>query len=110
MIGRGRRGLAAAVVTLALVAGCSSDGSSRAHASRTAEGTAGGVEAARGFQPVRNDQPTPIPFRLEIPSIHLTSPLERLGRAADGTAQVPSRWRWPAGMRSARDQAIPGRR
>jgi sortase (surface protein transpeptidase) len=50
------------------------------------------MDAARGFQPVRNYQATPVPVRLEIPSIHVASPLQGLGRAADGTVEVPSRW------------------
>jgi sortase (surface protein transpeptidase) len=89
----GGRGLAAAVAALALalvLVGCSSG--ARHAQPATAGRPASGLDAARGFQPARTYQPTPLPVRLEIPSIHLISSLERLGRAADGTVQTPSRW------------------
>jgi hypothetical protein len=41
---------------------------------------------------VRGYRATPIPVRLEIPRIQVASSLDRLGRAPDGTVQVPSRW------------------
>jgi sortase (surface protein transpeptidase) len=96
VIGRSRRGLAAAVAALALLAGCSGSGGrqagpSTAAAAQAPDRAAKGLDAARGFQPARNYQATPVPVRLDIPSIHVTSSLERLGRAADGTVEVP-RW------------------
>jgi sortase (surface protein transpeptidase) len=54
--------------------------------------TAGGVDAARGFRSTRGYQATPVPVRIEIPSIGVASPLDRLGRARDRTVEVPSRW------------------
>jgi sortase (surface protein transpeptidase) len=97
VIGPSRRGLAAAVAALALLASCSSSGARQAGpsttaAARTPDRAASGLDAARGFQPARNYQATPVPVRLEIPRIHVASPLERLDRAADGTVEVPSRW------------------
>jgi Sortase domain len=96
VIGLGRRGLAAGVAALALLVGCSSGAQhaepSTTAAPRTPDRAAPGLDAARGFQPVRNYQATPVPVRLEIPSIHVASPLARLGRAPDGTVEVPSRW------------------
>jgi sortase (surface protein transpeptidase) len=81
------------VAALALLAGCAGANphpptptpSSRPPA-------AGGLDAARGFRSVRGYQATPIPVRLHIPKIQVTSPLDRLGRAPDGTVQVPRRW------------------
>jgi sortase (surface protein transpeptidase) len=89
--------LAAAAAALALLAGCSAVGAWRADpgpaaASRTPETTAGGVDAARGFRSVRDYRATPMPVRVEIPSIGVASSLDRLGRAPDGTVEVPSDW------------------
>jgi sortase (surface protein transpeptidase) len=97
VIGPGRRGLAVAVAGLALLVGCSGSGARQATPSTSAaaqppDRAGSGLAAARGFQPVRNYQTTPVPVRLEIPSIHVASSLARLGRAADGTIQVPGRW------------------
>jgi sortase (surface protein transpeptidase) len=95
-MGPGRRGLVAGVAALALLAGCSSGAR---HAERSTEASRGtpdqaapGLDAARGFQPARKYQATSVPARLEIPSIHVASALARLGQAADGTVEVPSRW------------------
>jgi sortase (surface protein transpeptidase) len=59
------------------------------------ERTTRGVDAARGFRSVRHYQATPVPVRLAIPRIHVASSLERLGRARDGTVEVPRRWEVP---------------
>jgi sortase (surface protein transpeptidase) len=93
----GRRRLAAATAALALLVGCSPAGARRADpgpaaASRTPETTAGGVDAARGFRSTRDYRATPMPVRVEIPSIGVASSLDRLGRAPDGTVEEPSRW------------------
>jgi len=84
------------MAALALLVSCSSGARhaepSTAAAVQAPDRTASGLDAARGFQPVRNYQATSVPIRLEVPSIHVTSSLERLGRAADGTVEVPSRW------------------
>jgi sortase (surface protein transpeptidase) len=95
VIALGRRGLAAGVAALALLVGCSAGARQAAPSQGPAQSpdrAGSGLEAARGFQPVRNYQATPVPVRLEIPSIHVTSPLARLGRGADGTVEVPSQW------------------
>jgi hypothetical protein len=89
--------LAAAVATLALLVGCSSPAAQRrepspAASSPTSDRAAGGAHAARGFRSVRGYRATPIPVRLEIPTIQVASSLDRLGRAPDGTVQEPSRW------------------
>jgi sortase (surface protein transpeptidase) len=84
------------MAALALLVGCSSVARqvapSRATAAQSPDRAGSGLEAARGFQPVRNYQATPVPVRLEIPSIHVTSSLARLGREADGTVEVPRPW------------------
>jgi hypothetical protein len=41
---------------------------------------------------VRGYRATPIPTRISIPKIRVASSLDRLGRAPDGTVEVPSRW------------------
>jgi len=92
--------LAAALAVLVLLVGCSSSGAQRpepspAARSPTSDRAAGGAEAARGFQSVRGYRATAIPVRIEIPTIHVASALDRLGRAPDGTIQEPSRWDVP---------------
>jgi sortase (surface protein transpeptidase) len=92
--GRGR--LAVGLAAVALAAGCSTASTGRAAdppaTSAAPATTAGGVDAARGFRSTRGYQATPVPVRIEIPSIGVASPLDRLGRARDRTVEVPSRW------------------
>ena len=47
------------------------------------------MEAARGFQSVRGFRATLEPVRVDIPRIGVSSSLIRLGRAPDGTVEVP---------------------
>jgi hypothetical protein len=95
---QGRRRALAVLAALALLAGCSTSGARQAEPSgatgspTTAARPAGGVEAARGFRSARGYRATPVPVRLDIPRIGVTSSLDRLGRAPDGTVEVPSRW------------------
>jgi hypothetical protein len=94
---RGRRRFAAAVAALTLLlVGCSASGARQAEpspaGSQAPDRTAGGVEAARGFRSTRGYRATSIPVRLHIPKIDVASSLDRLGRAPDGTVEVPSRW------------------
>jgi hypothetical protein len=93
---RGRCRALAAAAALALLAGCSTSGAREpaqaTGAPTTTDRPAGGVEAARGFRSARGYRATPVPVRLDIPRIQVTSPLDRLGRASDGTVEVPSRW------------------
>jgi sortase (surface protein transpeptidase) len=93
----GRARLAVAAAALVLAAGCSQASAGRADqplpaATGAPATTAGGVEAARGFRSTRGYRATPVPVRIEIPRIGVASPLDRLGRAADRTVEVPSRW------------------
>jgi hypothetical protein len=121
---QGRRRLVAAAAALTLLAGCTgSDARPADPAPATGSPTpdptassprpdpaASGLDAARGFRSVRSYRATPIPVRLTIPKVGVASSLDRLGRARDGTVEVPSRWAWPAGTRPARDRATQGRR
>jgi len=93
----GRLRLAAGLAALALAAGCSEAGARRAEplpaaAAQTTGSTAAGVDAARGFRSTRGYRATPVPVRIGIPAIGVSSPLDRLGRARDRTVEVPARW------------------
>jgi sortase (surface protein transpeptidase) len=90
----GRRRLAAGAAVLALLAGCSQAGARRAEPSTTAtsrapDQAASGVDAAKGFRSARGYRATPAPVRIDIPRIGVSSSLIRLGRAPDGTVEVP---------------------
>jgi sortase (surface protein transpeptidase) len=93
----GQARLAVGVAALLLLAGCAAAGGGGAEpppaaAAQTTGSTAAGVDAARGFHSTRGYRTTPVPVRIEIPAIGVTSSLDRLGRAPDKTVQVPSRW------------------
>jgi sortase (surface protein transpeptidase) len=95
---RGKRPLAAAAALLTLLSGCAGSATrpapqppDRAAHSGTTDRAAEGLEAARGFRVRRGYQPTPVPVRLRIPKIQVTISLEPLGRAPDGTVEVPNR-------------------
>jgi sortase (surface protein transpeptidase) len=89
----------ALLVALALLAGCGRPRAEYAGVSSTigpqGTGAAAGAEAAQGFESTRGFRSTPVPVRLEIPAIGVATGLQRLGRAGDGTVEVPSgpdRW------------------
>ena len=94
----GRSRLGAAALAVALLAGCAQAGPDRtdpppAPATTRAPDTAtDGVDAARDFRSTRGYKATPAPVRIDIPRIGVTSSLDRLGRAADKTVEVPTRW------------------
>ena len=83
----GRR-LAAAAAALVLLVGCTQAGARRAEPPATTD-KASGVDAARGFRSARGYTATPVPVRIDIPRIGVSSALIQLGRAADGTVDVP---------------------
>jgi sortase (surface protein transpeptidase) len=101
----GRRPLAVGAAALALLVGCSGSDArladpAPATGSQTPDPTASpqrpdpaasGLDAARGFRSARGYRATPLPVRLQIPKIGVASSLARLGRARDGTVEVPSR-------------------
>jgi hypothetical protein len=92
----GRARLATGLAAVALLAGCSGAAAERAEPPPAAAGTtdpgAAGVGAAREFRSTRGYRATPVPVRIDIPAIGVTSSLDRLRRAPDRTVQVPSRW------------------
>ena len=93
MTSRGRGRLAAVAAALLLLVGCSGPGARHpVPAPSTPRGTGSGLDAARSFRSVRGYRATPIPTRIDIPRIRVASALDRLGRAPDGTVQVPTRW------------------
>ena len=83
----------ALLVALALLAGCGRTRAEYAGVSSTigpqGTGAAAGAEAAQGFRSTRGYRSTPVPVRLEIPAIGVATRLQRLGRAGDGTVEVP---------------------
>ena len=96
-----RRGFAAGVVALALLAGCSGAGAEPAEpaapastAAKQGSQAAGGLAAARGFRSVRGYPATPEPTFVRIPKINVASSLDRLGQKPDGTVEPPARGRW----------------
>jgi sortase (surface protein transpeptidase) len=87
----------AVLVALALLAGCDRRQAEYAGVSNTVapQGQdqarrAEGARAAEDFRSTRGYRPTPAPVHLEIPAIGVDTRLQRLGRAGDGTVDVPS--------------------
>ena len=85
----------ALLVLPALLAGCGGPRAEYAGVASTIDpqGQAGpddGLAAARQFRSTRRFRSTPVPVRLEIPRIGVATGLQRLGRATDGTVEVPS--------------------
>jgi hypothetical protein len=79
---------------LVLLAGCGGSRAGYAGVTSTVpsqgqEGPGAGLNAAREFRSVRGYRSTPVPVRLEIPRIGVSTGLQRLGRARDGTVEVP---------------------
>jgi hypothetical protein len=95
---RAATAVALAVATLlVLLAGCDGPRGGYAGVASTVptqghDGPAAGLDAARDFRSVRGYRGTPLPLRLEIPAIGVSTRLQRLGRASDGTVEVPSEW------------------
>jgi sortase (surface protein transpeptidase) len=87
---RGRRQLAAAAAVLTLLSGCAGSDAHPADPSQTTGRPARGLEAARDFRVRRGYQLTPVPVRLRIPKIQVTTSLEPLDRTPDGTVEVPN--------------------
>ena len=91
---------AALLALLVLAAGCTGPragyaGVSSTLADRGQAGPADGREAVRGFHSTRAYRGTPVPVRLEIARIGVSTGLQRLGRDQRGAVEVPSgphRW------------------
>jgi len=87
--------LAVAAAGLVLAAGCSQASAGRTDqplpsATGAPATTAGGVEAARGFRSTQGYRGTPVPVRLDIPRIGVSTSLQRLGRDGHGAVEVPN--------------------
>jgi sortase (surface protein transpeptidase) len=94
---RGLRRFLAGVAVVGLVVGCARSGTTQperppAATSSTTGRVANGAEAANGFRSARDYRATPVPSRITIPKIGVASRLDQLGRAPDGTVEVPDRW------------------
>lgn len=91
--GRGRLAVAAATAAL-LLAACSAaaldQGSEAGGAPPASTANRGGADAARNFRSERDYQGTPAPVRIDIPRIGIASRLTELGKARDGTVEVPA--------------------
>jgi Sortase domain len=93
-----RRATAVAVALLLLavaLAGCRGPraryaGVSSTVGPRAADQPAGGRDAVHGFRSIRRYRGTPVPVRLEIARIGVSTGLQRLGRDHHGAVEVPS--------------------
>jgi hypothetical protein len=110
---RSRLVAAAVAAALLLLAGCAGPegrhpGVSSTAATRAPDRPAKGLDAVRGFRSVRGYRATPVPVRLEIARIGVSSGLEPLGRARDKTIEVPSDWDVAGWYRSGPRPGEPG--
>jgi Sortase domain len=86
---------AAALAALLALAGCGGPKARYAGVTSTVAtrpAAAEGLDAVREFRSTRGYRATPAPVRLEIGRIGVSTGLQRLGRARDGTVEVPSEW------------------
>lgn len=82
--------LAAGVLAVALT-GCSDP--PRAAAPATSASPSPGAAASEpAFSAVREVARAPVPVRVRIPSLGVDAPVGPVGKAADGTVEVPTRW------------------
>jgi sortase (surface protein transpeptidase) len=91
--GRGRLAITAAAVALLLAACSGAAARNQGPESGGAPASSGdrsGADAARNFRSPRDYQDTPAPVRIDIPRIGVTSRLSELGKAKDGTVEVPT--------------------
>jgi len=83
-----------ALVTAALVAaalvGCSDQSGDTAAPAPTSAPSAAASEPA--FTAVREVARSPLPVRLRIPALGVDAAVGPVGKAADGTVEVPTRW------------------
>lgn len=86
----------AAVLGLLLLTGCSTAGreplASASSSTPTATATPAAAPAPLEFTAVREVSRSPLPVRLRIPDLGVDAPVGPVGKAADGTVEVPSRW------------------
>ena len=98
--------LGAALATLLALTACGDGTAGAAGASAASSGRPGAVASsgtssaapsapttgAPAYRSPRDYTPVAEPTRVRIPAIDVRSSLERLGRAGDGTVEVPRRW------------------
>ena len=93
---RTRSGWAPALAALVvLLAGCSTADGATASGADTAAATPVASPSpvpAPDFTAVREVARTPVPTRVRIPSLGVDAPVGPVGKAADGTVEVPTRW------------------
>jgi Sortase domain len=91
---RAAAAVAAALAALLALAGCGGPKARYAGVTSTVatRPAAEGLDAVREFRSTRGYRATPAPVRLEIGRIGVSTGLQRLGRARDGTVEVPSEW------------------
>ena len=92
MASRTRTGWAPALAGLLLVVGCST--ADRTTPAQTADPPppSSSPVPAPGFTAVREVARTAVPTRVRIPSLGVDAPVGPVGKAADGTVEVPTRW------------------
>jgi sortase (surface protein transpeptidase) len=93
VIARAGRAIAVVATLMAVSVAVSADAaawSPRAHSAGDSRAEATGTPAAQSFRSVRRYQEVAVPVRLRIPAAQVDTPLEELGRTADGTIEVPS--------------------
>ena len=82
-----RAGVAGAL--LLLLTGCSTDGRETAAPAPAPTAAASGPPP---FEAVREISRAAVPVRLRVPSLGVDAPIGPVGKAADGTVEVPTRW------------------
>jgi hypothetical protein len=86
------------VLSVALLAACASTGEPDGTAPKHVEArddfssTHSGESALRRFRSTRRYEAIAPPARIRIPTIEVSSRLQRLGRNADGTIEIPTEW------------------
>ena len=77
---------------LLLLPGCSSAARDTAAPPAPSAPSASAGSTAEPFTAVREIERAPVPERLRVPSLGVDAPVGPVGKAADGTVEVPTRW------------------
>jgi hypothetical protein len=89
LTGGAARRVAGLAVLAAAAAGCSAGAAGAPAASAAATPVKSAI--ADGYTSARDFGQVALPTRVRVPGIDVSSPLERLGKAADGSIQLPTR-------------------
>lgn len=81
-----------AALALLLVGGCSGTDGATAVPAPASPSAGPTLAPAPDFTAVREVARAPLPQRLLIPSLDVDAPVGPVGKAGDGTVEVPSRW------------------